>query len=356
MSRAWKPLVFPETGRVDRRAYTFCVLEAMRDHLRRRDVFVPASRRFADPRAQLLSGPGWESAGPQICRTLGLPLNAEPFVSDLGAELDVAYRRTAENLAGNASVDVERENGRERLRISPLDRLAEPGSLIALRQILASLMPTVDLPEVLLEVAAWTGFDTEFTHVAESAPRAEDLRTSICAVLLAEACNLGLEPVSRPDRPALNRGRLAWVGRTTSGPKPLQRPTTDLSTTKAVSLWRADGAPAKSPPPTACASLSPCAVCMPAPTPATSALAAASLTTTSAPTSSPDSPPSSSPAPYATPCSSSTGSWTTRPAWNPPKSLPTPPATPMSSSGSSGSSAISSPPAWPTLCRPLLAD
>ena len=65
VSRAWKPLVFPETGRVDRRAYTFCVLEAMRDHLRRRDVFVPASRRFADPRAQLLSGPGWESAGPQ---------------------------------------------------------------------------------------------------------------------------------------------------------------------------------------------------------------------------------------------------------------------------------------------------
>jgi hypothetical protein len=25
VSRAWKPLVFPETGRVDRRAYTFCV-------------------------------------------------------------------------------------------------------------------------------------------------------------------------------------------------------------------------------------------------------------------------------------------------------------------------------------------
>ena len=71
VSRAWKPLVFPETGRVDRRAYTFCVLEAMRDHLRRRDVFVPASRRFADPRAQLLSGPGWESARPQICRDTG---------------------------------------------------------------------------------------------------------------------------------------------------------------------------------------------------------------------------------------------------------------------------------------------
>jgi TnpA family transposase len=146
-----------------------------------------------------------------VCRTLSLPLDAEPFVSDVGAELDAAYGRTAENLSGNESVDVEREHGRDRLRISPLDRLAEPGSLITLRQTLAALMPKVDLPEVLLEVAAWTGFDAEFTHVSESGPRVEDLRTIICAVLLAEACNLGLEPVCRADRPALSRGRLAWV-------------------------------------------------------------------------------------------------------------------------------------------------
>jgi hypothetical protein len=90
-------------------------------------------------------------------------LHAEPFVADFGAELDAAYRQTAENLAGNAWVDVEREHGRDRLRTRPLDRLAEPGSLITLRQTLAALMPKVDRPEVLLEVAAWTGFDTEFT-------------------------------------------------------------------------------------------------------------------------------------------------------------------------------------------------
>ena len=38
-----------------------------------------------------------------------------------------------------------------------------------------------------------------------------DLPTSICAVLLAEACNIGLEPLVRPDVPALARGRLSWV-------------------------------------------------------------------------------------------------------------------------------------------------
>jgi TnpA family transposase len=34
---------------------------------------------------------------------------------------------------------------------------------------------------------------------------------TLCAVLLAEACNTGLEPLVRPDVPALRRSRLSWV-------------------------------------------------------------------------------------------------------------------------------------------------
>jgi TnpA family transposase len=37
------------------------------------------------------------------------------------------------------------------------------------------------------------------------------LTTSLCAVLLAEACNTGPEPFIRHDNPALRRDRLAWV-------------------------------------------------------------------------------------------------------------------------------------------------
>ena len=41
--------------------------------------------------------------------------------------------------------------------------------------------------------------------------RVEDLATSVCAVLLAEACNTGPGPLVRRDIPALKRDRLAWV-------------------------------------------------------------------------------------------------------------------------------------------------
>lgn len=41
--------------------------------------------------------------------------------------------------------------------------------------------------------------------------RAEDLTTSLCAVLITEACNTGFRPLLRDDVSALNRDRLSWV-------------------------------------------------------------------------------------------------------------------------------------------------
>jgi TnpA family transposase len=69
----------------------------------------------------------------------------------------------------------------------------------------------VELPEILLEIAARTNFTSKFTHISEHESRASDLSLSICAVLMAEACNIGFEPLIRNDIPALTRSRLSWV-------------------------------------------------------------------------------------------------------------------------------------------------
>jgi hypothetical protein len=69
----------------------------------------------------------------------------------------------------------------------------------------------VDLPEILLEISARTGFTDAFTHVSEATARANDLNISLCAVLLAKACNTGHEPLIREDIPALRRERLSFV-------------------------------------------------------------------------------------------------------------------------------------------------
>ena len=56
-----------------------------------------------------------------------------------------------------------------------------------------------------------TGFANKFSHISEKKSRVSDLPLSICAILLAEACNIGLEPIVNENVPALTRSRLSWV-------------------------------------------------------------------------------------------------------------------------------------------------
>jgi TnpA family transposase len=209
--KPWQRHVLREDGSIDVHAYTFCALDELQLALRRRDVFVAPSWRYGDPRAGLLDGDEWETTRPIICRTLGLSASPTPTLAALAAELDHTYRAVATRLPDNPAVRFESIGGKQELVLSSLEKLEEPPSLIALRKAVTGMLPRVDLPELILEVAARTGFTDAFTHISEQRARAADLHISVCAVLMAEACNTGLEPLIRGDIPALTRDRLSWV-------------------------------------------------------------------------------------------------------------------------------------------------
>lgn len=211
IGNAWQRYVLPKTGGIDVRAYTFCVLDQLKSAIHRRDVFVQPSWRYADPRANLLAETEWEAMRPIVCRTLGLPPSPQPVLDALALELDRTYVEVAQRLPTNPAVRFETIKGKEELILTPLDQLEEPSSLRQLRKEVAARLPRVDLPEILLEIAVRTNFADAFTHLTERTARAVDLITSLCAVLMAEACNTGPEPFIRYDNPALRRDRLAWV-------------------------------------------------------------------------------------------------------------------------------------------------
>jgi TnpA family transposase len=172
---------------------------------------VTPSLRYADARSGLLSGAAWEAARPMICRSLGHALSADDTLAALSQQLDATYRTVAAKLPTNPAARIETRDGKEELVLTGLEKLAEPPSLIRLREAVKARLPRVDLPELLLEIATHTGFAAKFTHVSERESQVSDLTTSVCAVLLAEACNIGLDPLVRNDVPALRRSRLSWV-------------------------------------------------------------------------------------------------------------------------------------------------
>jgi TnpA family transposase len=211
VGKAWQKHVFIDKDTIDLHAYAFCVLDGLRKAIPRREIFAMPGWRYSDPRIGLLSGPEWETMRPILCRTLSLSAKPEPTLSALSKELDMTYRAVADRLPQNTELCFKNVKGKRKLSLSPLDALDEPDSLIKLRKEVQSRLPRVGLPEILLEIAIRTGFTDAFTHISEKASRASDLYVSLCAVLMSEACNIGLQPLIQDDSVALKKDRLAWT-------------------------------------------------------------------------------------------------------------------------------------------------
>ena len=72
-------------------------------------------------------------------------------------------------------------------------------------------MPPADLPDLVLEIAAKTGFLDAFTNDHEPNAQLHDLQISLCAVLVAQACNVGYRPLVDESNLALRESRLRYV-------------------------------------------------------------------------------------------------------------------------------------------------
>ena len=111
-----------------------------------------------------------------MCRTLGVSSKASDDIQRLSQRLDEAFRQTAADLPKNASLRIEEVGDDLDLVLSPLDKLDEPQSLLALRNAVDARMPRVDLPELVLEILARTGFADAFRHASEAPPAPRVLR------------------------------------------------------------------------------------------------------------------------------------------------------------------------------------
>jgi TnpA family transposase len=207
----WRELVLrrgrpPET--VDRVAYVFCVLDQFHQRLRRRDIFAAASSRWADPRAQLLSGQAWESVRESLMDSLQLPEDPDALLTQCAAELDAMWRHMAARAQdGDITVD-----GNGRVHAAALRAIPEPPTLIELRRRCKAMMPRVDIGELILEVMGWhPQFTAAYTHVSGGARISEDLDITLAAVLTAQSLNVGWGPVVTPGVEALTRSRIGHV-------------------------------------------------------------------------------------------------------------------------------------------------
>ena len=202
-----------------RSKYVVCVAHQLHAALKRGDVFVTHSNQHGDPRAQLLEGDAWEVVKNDVLQALRLPIKPAEMIERLTRNLDATFKTVIKNLKDNPALTFKEVDGVLTPTLTPFEALPEPESLLELGKQIQARLPQINLTELLLEVNARTGFAREILSNmgslhATSASNAVDLEISLIAVLVAEACNIGLSAVADENSPALSLSRLSWVKQT----------------------------------------------------------------------------------------------------------------------------------------------
>ncbi|MEG8179758.1 Tn3 family transposase [Nocardia terpenica] len=190
-----------------RHYWELCVLLGVRDGLRTGDVFVPGSRRYADPAAYLLTREQWEPQRSEFCRLVGKSADPARALTALVDEWHDAVGGLEKVLAGGGGpvrLDDEGE-----LVISPLTAEDVPAEAMALKAELMEMLPFAPIVSLLIELDKRTGFLDCFTHATGKQSRTPELKRNLIAVLLAGSTNLGL--TSMAEATGISVDILTWT-------------------------------------------------------------------------------------------------------------------------------------------------
>ena len=195
--KAWLDGVTDDDGRVERIPYELCVLIALRDALRRREVYVQGAGRWKNPDEDLPVD--FEDNRDVHYAELGKPLDAAEFVAGLRKRLDDGLTRLDTALARGTSggVRIITRQGSPWVSVPKLDKLPEPKNLGALKAQVERRWGTIDLLDILKDTAFITGFTGSFASVAsrEVLNRAT-LNRRLLLVLFALGTNMGIRQMA----------------------------------------------------------------------------------------------------------------------------------------------------------------
>ena len=179
-------------GSPDRRSWECAVLVKLREELRSGNLAVRHSKRFARLKDYFISDQQWDAARESFFLRSGLPADPNKVPAYLKDRLNKAYDVFLRTEPGNKYATAE--DGRWHLSSDPSERLAPDAEarLHHLKGWLARHMPTIRLPDLLIEVDNDLRFTNHFLPASQRADRKADGVCLQLATVLAHGCNIGL--------------------------------------------------------------------------------------------------------------------------------------------------------------------
>jgi TnpA family transposase len=176
--------------RVNRLTYEICVLEALRERLRSKEVWVVGANRYRNPDEDLPAA----FADHRVAHyaALKLPLDAECFIAALQGEMRDALTLFDTGLKRNPHVKITGKGGGW-IRLSPLTARPAPENVAALKAEITATWPMTSLLDMVKETDLRLGFTDAFASPTayETLDRAA-LRPRLLLCLNGLGTNTGL--------------------------------------------------------------------------------------------------------------------------------------------------------------------
>jgi TnpA family transposase len=179
--------------RINRINYEISVLQALRDKLRCKEIWVAGADRYRDPNDDLPAD--FEEKREKYFAALGQFTDANQFIEKLRKSMHVALTDLNDNLPHNPKVKILKR--KKPICLSPLDPQPDPVNLIRLKAEITSRWPMTNLLDVLKEADLRIGFTDDFQSMASR--EILDRETIQCRLLLClfgMGTNMGLKRIS----------------------------------------------------------------------------------------------------------------------------------------------------------------
>jgi hypothetical protein len=158
--------------RVNRVTYEIAVLEALRERLRCKEIWVVGANRDGNPDDDLPTD--FEANREAYYQALKLPMDAERFIADLQTEMDAALTTFDAGLKQNRCVRLSNKAAGW-ITLTPLDAQPEPPNLTALKAELNATWPMTSLLDMVKEA----DLRLNFTEVLRSPTSYETMERSV---------------------------------------------------------------------------------------------------------------------------------------------------------------------------------
>jgi hypothetical protein len=197
----WRDLVVTRDSKgrelVNRITYELCVLQALRERLRCKEIWVVGADRYRNPEEDLPSD--FAAQREAYYAALHLPRDAETFVGGLQRAMADALAELNQTLPTNPAVKILAK-GNGWISVSPLEAQPEPVSLGRLKSELVARWPMTSLLDILKETDLRAGFTEHFTSVAQREILDRDtLQKRLLLCLYGLGTNTGLKRVAAGD-------------------------------------------------------------------------------------------------------------------------------------------------------------